>query len=241
MKHRSLFIVMGIATIAVAASRPALADDAKPGTLVVTGTGESTAAPDMAVLSLAVVREADDARAALTADNKAMASVLDAMKQAGIEPRDLQTGNFSIQPRYVYPNDKNKLKAPEIVGYTVNNTLTVRVRDLEKVGEILDKSVSLGVNSSGGVAFTNQHPETILDEARRNAMKDALAKAKTLTEAAGIGVGRIVQIRESSNPPRPMPLARAQVADSAAFKAVPVAAGENSYHVNVTVTFELKQ
>lgn len=240
MKRQSLLILFSVASIA-AAPIHAFAADLQPGKLTVTGEGESTAAPDMAVTSLSVVREAATAREALDADNKAMSGVAAAMKEAGIAPRDLRTGNLAIQPRYVYPNDKNGLKAPKIVGYSVTNTLTVRVRDMAKLGGILDRSVSLGVNAGGGIAFTNQHPEAFLSEARRDAMHDAIAKAKTLTEAAGVAVGRILDIRESANAPQPRPVLREAFAAAATAKAVPVESGENTYHVNVTVTFELKQ
>lgn len=240
MIRQSLLILCSAAAIA-AAPLPAFADDALPGKLTVTGQGESTAAPDMAVLSLSVVREADTARDALSADNSAMAAVIDAIKKAGIAERDLQTGGLAIEPRYLYPNEKNGLKAPKIVGYAVTNTLTVRMRDLSKVGEVLDRSVTLGVNSGGGISFTNEHPEKVLEEARKNAVHDALDKAKTLTEAAGVGIGPILAIREDSNRPRPVPMAMEKRVMAAAADAVPVMGGENTYHVDVTMTFELKQ
>lgn len=241
LSRRPSFLVLACALAVAAAPLPAAAADMKPGTLTVTGEGESAVTPDMAVVSLSVVREDKTAREALTADNKAMSAVLDAMKKAGVADRDLQTGALRIEPRYVYPSDKNNLKAPKIVSYQVTNTLTVRIRDLSKVGEILDQSVTLGVNSGGGVTFTNQHPKEILHEARSDAMHDALARARTLTEAAGIGIGRILAISEISDQPRPVPMARASFAAKAAPEAVPVATGENTYHVRVKVTFELKQ
>jgi len=229
-----------------AASLPAHAqenDMSKPvPRIIVTGEGETTAAPDMAILTLSVLREAETARDAMTANNDAMGKVLAAMKEAGVEDRDLQTSGVNIQPRYVYPDDKNGLKEPKITGYTVTNTLTVRVRDLDKVGTVLDKSVSLGVNQGGNLQFTNDNPEAAINEARKRAMADAIAKAKTLTDAAGVGLGRVIEISEQSFRPRPVPFARAEMKMAAqAADAVPVAAGENTYNVTVNVTFELKQ
>lgn len=215
---------------------PALAADAVTPRLTVTGSGESTAAPDLALLSLSVVREAPSAGEALSADNKAMAKVLDAMKQAGIADRDLQTSGLSIEPRRVFPDDKDPGKAPQIVGYTVTNTLSIRVKDIAAVGKLLDTAVALGVNSGGDIEFTNQHPEVLLDQARRNAVKDALRKAQIMTEAAGVELGRILDMSEADAPARPIPLMREKFAAAAA---VPVAAGENSYRVEVTVTFEI--
>jgi uncharacterized protein YggE len=165
------------------------------------------------------------------------------MKKAGIAERDLQTSGFNIEPRYVYPDNKDNTQppeAPKIVGYAVSNSLTVRVRDLKKVGDILDQSVTLGVNQGGNLTFTNDKPEAIVEEARKNAVANALAKAKTLTEAAGVGLGKVLEISEQSYSPRPMPMGQAKMMAAAPADSVPVAAGENTYNVNVNVTFELK-
>ena len=224
-------------------STTAMADDDKPATISVSATGSATVAPDMAVLQLSVQREGKTAREALTANNQAMTGVLAAMKDEGIEDRDLQTSNFNIQPRYVYPKpSKNEQpKPPEIVGYIVSNSLTVRVRKLDGLGEILDKSVSLGVNSGGNVMFTSENSEPIIEMARKNAMAKAIAKAKTLTEAAGVQLGNIMQISEQNRGrPRPRAMARMASADMESAK-VPIASGENSYSVTVNVSWELDQ
>ncbi len=160
--------------------------------IVVTGQGSVDIAPDMAVITLTVVREAATARAALDANSKAMADVLGAMEEQGIAQRDLQTSNFSIRPKYTYPprNPSGPTEAPRIVGHTVSNSLTVRVRDISKVGEVLDKSVTLGVNQGGNILFTNDDPAAALDRARTAAVHEALAKATTLAQAAGVKRGQ---------------------------------------------------
>ena len=219
------------------------ADDHKPGTIAVSATGSATVAPDMAILNLTVQREGETAREALTANNNAMAGVLAAMRDAGIEDRDLQTSNFNIQPRYIYPKPQKNTQPlpPQIVGYLVYNSLTVRVRDLEKLGSILDESVSLGVNSGGNVTFTTDKPGPIIEMARKNAMAQALAKAKTLTESAGVELGRILEISEQNRQqPRPRAMARAE-ASFAKDASVPIASGENSYSITVNVRWELEQ
>ena len=162
----------------------------------------------------------------------------------GVEGRDLQTSGFSIQPRYEYhrPKEGEIQRPPRIVGYTVSNNLTVRVREMSKIGEVLDKSVSLGVNSGGNIQFGNDNPKDAIDEARRKAMEDAMRRATTLTGAAGVKLGRIQNISESFNRPSPMPMvAGRMMADAAMEKEVPVEGGENTYTVNVTVTWELDQ
>jgi len=226
------------------AASPALAQqgDQTPR-IVVTGEGTASVAPDMAVLSLTVLREGKSAREALDANSAAMAEVLAAMKAEGIAERDLQTANFSIEPQYYYPPRKEGTdpEQPRITGYIVRNSLTVRLRDLDKLGAVLDKSVTLGVNQGGNIAFTNDDPSSTVTEARIAAMKDAKAKAETLTQAAGIGLGKVLEISENSGGRMPEPLAKVRSAMVEASADVPVAAGENNYTVSVTVTFGLDQ
>jgi uncharacterized protein YggE len=210
--------------------------------ITVVGEGETAASPDMAILSLSVLREADTALAALDANSKAMADVIDAMKKAGIADRDLQTSGLSIDPRYSAAKSGGEQQEPRIIGYRAVNGLTVRVRDLDKLGAIIDRSVSLGVNQGGGITFTNDDMSKPMQEARKRAMQDAIARARTLTEAAGVKTGKIIEISEQSYRPMPRPMAmKARGFAAAADDAVPVQAGENTYHVTVTVTFEIDQ
>lgn len=224
------------------ATAGAAAADPEPGPrIVVAGEGEVSVAPDMAILSLSVLREAETARAALDADNEAMAAVVKAMKEAGIAERDLQTAGLSIEPRYVYPKSGEAPAEPKIDGYRAVNTLSVRVRDIGKVGAILDAAVTLGVNQGGGITFTNADTSVPMNEARKRAVADALARAKALAEAAGVRTGRVIEIADQSfaQPPRPM-LQKAR-GFAASADAVPVEAGENSYRATVSVTLELEQ
>ena len=239
ISRRHLAFALAIALLPV----PALASDAeKPGVVAVTGEGSAYLVPDMAVVTLTVMRQEVTARAALDANNVAMKQVLDAMKADGIAERDLQTTGFSINPQYFYPkNDGTTPVQPEITGYSVSNSLTVRIRDLAKLGTILDKSVTLGVNQGGQILFTNDDPSEAISKARAEAVKDAVAKATTLVDAAGVTLGRISQISELQNTPRPVPMMRAEMARASDAAAVPVAAGENQYRVNVNVTFEINQ
>lgn len=234
--------MMALALSAVPVSRAAAAPENKPGTISVTGEGVAKKAPDMAVITLTVLREGETARAALDANNSAMGSILSAMEADGIAERDLQTSGFSIQPRYTTPSDDQKTpQAPEIVGYEVSNTLSVRIHDLSKVGDILDQSVSLGVNQGGNILFTNEDPDQAMSEARKAAMADAIAKAKALTVAAGVGLGPIKEITEQSMPPRPIPMMRASMAKDYVAESVPIATGESEFHVTVNVTWEIAQ
>lgn len=241
--HRA--IAAGLCAASLLATAPAFAEDATmpaPGLISVSGEGVVAAAPDMAVISLTVLREAKTARAALDANSQAMADVLSAMWAEGIAERDLQTGAFSIQPRWVYPKNKDGgREAPSIVGYTVVNTLTVRVRDLDNLGAILDKSVSLGVNQGGNVIFSNDDQASIRAKARLDAVAQAKVKAEAMTSALGVGLGRITQISESSYAPPPVPMLRAEMAMAKEAEPVPIAAGENEYRITVSVTWEIDQ
>ena len=225
------------AAIALPAAASAAETPIQPR-IVVTGEGEATVAPDMALLSLSVMREAKTAREALDANNAAMAEVIEAVKLFGIADRDLQTAGIQIMPRYNYTNKPDGTQEAELVAYQVTNTLSVRVRDLVKTGEILDKAVSLGVNQGGNIVFANDDPSAVITEARKNAVAEATARANTLAEAAGVTLGRVLEISEQSFGAQPMPI-EARAFDKA-VAAVPVQAGENAYRVQVNMTFELK-
>lgn len=232
-------------SLALAAAIPMAAnaqETAKPreATIIVTGEGTAEIAPDMALIDLGVVKVAKTAREALDENNKAMAEILAALKEAGIEARDLQTSGFTINPQYQYPQSTTGENPPPVLlGFQVANTVTLRVRDLGKLGEILDKAVSLGANQGGGIRFTNDKPDTAVSAARKKAVENAMAKAKELTDAAGVGLGRVLEISETSYRAEPMPMMRAVAKDYAAAGAVPLATGENSYSVIVNVTFAL--
>lgn len=208
----------------------------------VSAVGEATAVPDMAIVTFSVVRNDKTAQAAVDKNSSAMNAVMAALKSEGVEARDLQTTNFSIFPQYRHFEPKDGvMEPPEVVGYEATNTLTVRIRDISKVGAILDRSVKLGVNQGGQIIFTNDNPEDALTEARKQAVERALAKARTLTEAAGVKLGRVLEIDERVNtsmPPQPMHrMAMAKEASDS----IPVAAGENTYSVSVDMTYTLEQ
>ncbi len=218
-------------------------DNKRNSTISLSGTGSVSIAPDMAILSFGVVKEAKTAREALDANNKAMASIIEAMDDNGIEEKDLQTSGFNIQPRYFYPKRKpdGQQPAPEITGYVVSNNLTVRIRKIEKAGAILDLSVTLGINSGGNIQFTNSDTSSALKEARTKAVKNALEKATTLADAANVELGAIINISENASRPRPIAIAQARSLSVQEDAAVPIATGENTYRVTVQMSWEISQ
>ena len=242
LQKLALITAFSITAIVTTPQIGALAEPLIP-TISVSGAGDATSSPDMAMISLGVQRQAKTARQALSQNNKAMASVLAALKSGGIADNDLQTSNFNIQPQYQYfkPSSTGRQQPPKIVGYIVANQLSVRIRDLAKLGEIIDLTITLGVNTGGNIQFLNENPEPLITRAREDAMQNAISKAKTLTGAAGVGLGRILTISESFSQPRPYAMAEMAMTRNAVADAVPVAAGENSYKVDVQVSWEIKQ
>ena len=221
-------------------SAPVFAQDAPaPGRLSVSGEGRVAAAPDMATVSLAVSRETETASEALRATSEAMAEVLAALREAGLEERDVQTTDVSLSP--VYERDSSirpERERPTIVGYAARNGISVRVRDLDLLGEVLDRTVDLGVNEGGGLVFGNSEVDALQSEARALAVGDAVARAEAMAAAAGVELGRLVSLQEGGGfvpPPRPFETRMA----AAEAVAVPIAAGESETVARVNAVFEI--
>jgi uncharacterized protein YggE len=242
--HRHLLAasVMLASIMLASLAAPALAADAPRRTLTLTGQAEVSAAPDMAVISAGTVSEAKTARAALTANNEAMAKVIATIEAASVENKDIQTSNFSVQPKYVYPkaSSSGEQQPPRISGYTVSNSVSVIVRDLAKLGAIMDAVVSSGVNQMQGLSFTIAKPEPLRDEARKQAVAAALARASLYAQAAGVKLGPILSISEAGGPRPPQPVARMAARAAVAEASVPVAQGEQSISATVNIVWELE-
>lgn len=227
---------------------PVLAQDAplpppgpRPAIFVLSGEGKASATPDLAIINSGVVTEGKTARDALDANTAAMAKLVEAIKAAGIEDKDIATSGFSVQPRYIYSqrNDGTQ-EPPRISGYEVRNTVTVKVRDLTKLGGILDKAVTEGSNQIDSLSFDIADKKKLYEDARKAALADARAKADLYAEAAGVKLGRLRELSEQMGggfpPPRPMMRMEMKAATQAD---VPVERGEQEIAVNVTATWEI--
>lgn len=213
---------------------PVLADDA-PRTISVSGSGEVTAGPDTALVTAGVLTEAGDARTALAENNKAVAAVFGELKKIGIAERDMQTRNFNVSPRYDRPE---RGEPNRIVGYQVSNQVAVRVRDLDKLGPLLDRLIGAGANQMNGIQFYVDRSDALMDEARRKAVADAKRKAEILASEAGTKIKRVISISENGmRSPQPV-MFRAMAADKA--ESVPVASGEQTISATVSVTYEIE-
>lgn len=217
-------------------------EEKPPRTIAVAGEGKVKTKPDTASISAGVVTEADTAREALDKNTERMQQVMQGLLEAGISQDDLQTSQFSVSP--VYSRLSRKAGAPrvdpKIVGYRVTNTATAIIRDLTKIGGVLDKVIKLGANSVSGPSFFVDKPGPLLDEAREKAVADALRKARLLAKAADVQLGAIQTIREGGGyAPQPRRMNRAMAMDMEA-KSVPIAAGTQEIRatVNIVLTIE---
>jgi uncharacterized protein YggE len=249
MMRYALGSALALAVAAVA--QPALAQQASSGPaieaghtlLTVSAEGSTSRKPDLAVFSAGVTSSGKTAGAALAANSADMTKVIAALKKAGIAERDIQTSNLSLNPVYAdrsrQPTDPLEQEAPRIIGYQANNTVTVKQRKLDDFGKIIDTLVSAGANQVNGPSFQIDQPDAALDEARLAAVKKARQRADLYARATNMKVVRMISISESGGYTPPRPMYRMAVAQDAMGAAPPVAAGEVSLEMNVTVQFEL--
>ena len=178
---------------------------ATDGTLLnVSAQGEAKRVPDIATLSTGVVTRAADSNAAMRANAEQMAKVVAAIKAAGIADKDVQTSGISLNPTYQYGENQ----PPKITGYEAHNTVNVVVRDIAKLGKILDTLASVGANQINGPTFDVDKKDEALDEARRKAIEKAQARAEMYAKTLGMKVRRIVSINEGGSFGPPMPMMR---------------------------------
>ncbi len=206
-------------------------------TLNLNGMGEIKVAPDIAIVSLGVNVDADTAAAAMREQARLMSGVFSALKKAGIDDKDMQTGSISLNPRYDYSSRKDG-QPPRLIGYNASNTVTAVIHKLDDVGKVLDATVKAGGNTINSISFGLEDSTDAMVRARKAAMKDAMDKASLYADAAGYAVSRVVTINESGGyRPQPQMMARAEMASDQ--MSTPIAPGEISYSAQVNVMFEL--
>jgi uncharacterized protein YggE len=231
MKYRTPVAAAIIAGTLLAA--PALAQSMPPAVISTTGEATVSVAPDLAQIDGGVTSEAKTAREASDANNAAMGKVLLALKGAGIEEKDFQTSRLSLQPQ----SAPNRPGPSTIVGYRASNRVTVRLREVAKLANVIDTMVGAGANDIGGINFMVSQASKLLDEAREQAIADARRKAEIYAKAAGVTLGAPLSISEEGAP-GPMPY-RKMVAGMAA--SAPVAQGEETLRITVSVSWAIKQ
>ncbi len=227
-------LVSTVAALALFA-QPLWADESHP-TLTVSGEGQISVVPDLATISLGVTVQGDTAKAALDANSAALSSVIDRLKAAGIEGKDIQTSGLSLGPVFDYSASSGGPQ--KVLGYSASNMLTVQVHDIAKVGGVLDSAVTDGANTLNGISFGLADPAPATDEARVKAVENARHKAELLAGAAGMKLGPVLSISENGGFSGPVPMAAAAF-DKAG--AVPVEAGQSMIGASVSVTYSLTE
>ncbi len=233
---RPLLVAASLALLPVAA----FAADPVPATLTLTADGVVSAPPDTAIVSLGVVKEADTANEALSANNTAMKKALAALKDAGVADKDIATSSFTIDPVMVYPPQKpdGTQEPPRITGYRVSNAVTVKLHGIAEAGGLLDKVIRVGANDVRGVSFTVDDQDSLMDKARVAAIKTLEARADLYAKTGGFTLKRILSISEGSQNHPPMPMMMAKAAPQS--DSVPFAAGEQDIRATVNVTWEIE-
>lgn len=231
---RMLLLVAGLMSHAAEAQEGQLSDIRATRHITVSAVGHVSARPDVARISGGVVSEAASAKEALSANSAAMEKLLAGLTSSGIASADIKTTSFDVSPRYHNNRDGN---APRIDGYRVTNQVLVVVRDLDRLGTLLDQLVTLGANQIGGLSFDIDKAEALQDQARKKAIVQARQRAEIYATAAGVRLGAVLVISEEAlhMAPRGPMLARAAVAES-----VPIAEGMQDITARVTVTYALE-
>lgn len=227
------FFVLAAVLLALMFSPASAQEKLLPPRISISGEATMTAPPDMARIRVGVSTPGTTAREASAANRKAMAAVVAAVKANGVAEKDIQTSRYSIQPVYANQSGNNQ---PRITGYMASNNVTLTIHKLDDMGDLIDKLTDGGANSFGGVEFIVSDANKLLDKVRAEALADARRKAQIYADAAGVKLGALLSLSESTNAPRPMVyMSRA----AAPAQETSISAGENTLQVSVSVSYEL--
>lgn len=214
---------------------PAVAQDVTAKGISVSGQGEISATPDMARLSLGVTTQDKDAGKAGSENARLSGKIMDAITAAGIAKKDIQTSQYSVQAVFDY-----KQSPPKLTGYQASNVVTAKIRDLKKVGEIIDQSIAAGANNVQGVTFELENDSPVRDEALKAAAKEASNKAHIIADALGVKLGGLRAASE--NVARPIyPMAYARMEAAAPAPETPISPGQLTVTATVNLIYEIAQ
>ena len=209
--------------------------ESNPG-ISVSGIGSVFGEPDVAILTLGVEAQADSVGEARAKAAEAMDAMLTVLKDGGVEDSDIQTSRFSVEPRYNFRDGEQ-----ELIGFFVNNLVTVKIRDIDETGTLIDDVVEAGgdLTRVQNLRFTIDDPEELQQEARRLAMENAKSKAETLADAGGVELGAPRSISESGGARALTFRADAFAAEFAADASTPIEVGELEVQIQVQVVYGL--
>lgn len=229
MRDTLLTLSLLAAPLAAHAQQPA----AEPTTLRLVAEAQARVAPDYAVIQAGVVTEAANAAQAMNANARQISQTIRAIRQAGVNERDVQTANISLLPQYSYEDSR----PPQLTGYRAENTVSVTVRDLKNLGKIIDAVTVAGANQIQGVRFEASQPREAINAARLEAVRDARSRAELYAQAMGMRVVRVALVEEGGAASDPQPLARFASAEAAS---TPIEPGELLFPMVITATFEMR-
>jgi uncharacterized protein YggE len=216
-----------------------MAEPASPvRTLSVNGTGQAFLSPDIAYIYIGVHTEEDTAAEAVTTNTSETQNVIEALKAAGVDAKDIRTTNFSIWPNQQYSPDGQ----PTGTRYAVDNSVFVTVRKLDDLGDLLDSAVSAGANSINSIQFDVADKTEALKQAREEAVKDAKVQAQELADAAGMNLGDIqtISFYDSASVPYLDSFGKGGGGGAAVESAVPIQPGQLTLTVTVSMSYEIK-
>lgn len=203
-------------------------------TISVQGQGKVYAKPDIAIINMSVVTEGRNIKDVQDKNTKKMNAVIEFLKGFGIEDKDIKTINYNIYPRYNYESRT----IPEIIGYEITQTMEVKVRNLEKVGDILDKSVGVGINQISSLRFWIDKDEDLKEQARKLAIEDAKEKAKKLASNLGIRLVKLAGFSEDTGY-YPVPMYKEAAGMGGGGTTPDIQTGENEIIINVSLIYEI--
>ncbi len=225
------FLCLGLFFGIGAAAPAVIADEDQARRITVTGQAETKAIPDIATMSIGVETEAKTPGLALADNAERMTAVMARLKRAGIADKDLRTSQLGIWPVFA-----ERPEPRTTVGFRASNQLTVTIRDIDRLGVILDETVAEGANSVNGPTFEVADPEPLLIAARDAAVKDAIAKAERYAAAANVELGKVISINEAGGGG---PVFGRQMRAEAMAVSTPIAPGETTISASVTMIFAI--
>ncbi|HUX35859.1 MAG TPA: SIMPL domain-containing protein [Candidatus Paceibacterota bacterium] len=233
-------VIIGVSFVVTPAIQK-FGDSMSPArTLVVSGEGKTTVSPDIAEVSFSVVSQGTNPQNLAAANNDKMTAVINNIKSNGVDAKDITTTSYNLQPNYSY--DKNTGRS-YIYNYTLTQTVSVKIRDLSKVADVIGGVVPLGVNQMGSVSFQIDDPEKVIGQAREDAYNQAKEKAQAIAAASGVKLGRIISINEYQNTPMPYykNVSALGMGGAASQVSVPsIEPGSQELTLNVSVTYSLE-
>jgi uncharacterized protein YggE len=208
-------------------------------TITVSSEGKATVSPDIAQVSFSVISQGQNPQTLSTNNNEKMSAVIQFVKSQNIDEKDIKTTGYDLSPNYQW--DKTTQRN-FIVGYTLTQTVLVKIRDLAKVAQVLGGLAPLGVNQIGGVSFTVDNQEAVLALARADAFRKAEAKAKEMASQAGVSLGRVLNVSEyGGGVPIPYYSAKAEMGGLGGAPSVPtIQPGTQEVTDQITITYTLR-